>query len=43
MLAVVLIAAPALADVTGTATVIDGDTLEIDGGGNDDNMEARAH
>jgi endonuclease YncB( thermonuclease family) len=30
-LAVILFASPALADVTGLATVIDGDTLEIQG------------
>ena len=30
-LALILIATPALADVTGTATVIDGDTIEIHG------------
>ncbi len=31
ILALILIAMPALADVAGTATVIDGDTLEIQG------------
>ena len=46
MLAVVLatvILDLARADITGPARVIDGDTLEIASGGNDGNMEARAH
>ena len=30
-LALILIATPALADVTGTASVIDGDTIEVHG------------
>ena len=31
ILAVLLMASPALADITGPARVIDGDTIEIDG------------